>query len=98
MNFPFTAFIGEWGNINPFYEEIKTGGNHLVSVDYNADSEPVTINGYMSKNMTGNYYEIAQMKNSYILPNFRLMRDVYDFTVTVSDNDGKFLFSPLSMA
>ena len=93
LNFPFTAFIGEWGNINPFYEEIKTGGNHLVSVDYNADSEPVTINGYMSKNMTGNFYEIAQMKNSYILPNFRLMRDVYDFTVTVSDNDGKFLFS-----
>ena len=93
LNFPFTAFTGEWDKINPFYEELNTEENHLVSVDYNADSEPVRLNGYMSKNMTGNFYEIAQMKNSYILPNFRLMRDVYDFTVTVSDNDGKFLFS-----
>lgn len=93
LNFPFTAFIGEWEKINPFYEETETEENHLVSVDYNADSEPVKINGYMCKNMTGNFYEIPQMKNSYILPNFRLMRDVYDFTVTVSDNNGKFLFS-----
>ena len=92
LNFPFMAFLGEWGKINPFYEELETK-NHLVSVDYNADSEPVKINGYMSKNMTGNFYEIPQMKNSYILPDFRLIRDVYDFTVTVSDTDGKSLFS-----
>lgn len=93
LNFPFTAFMGEWDKINPFYEELNTEENHLVSVDYNADSEPVELSGYMSKNMTGNFYEISQMKNSYILPNFRLMRDVYDFTVTVSDSDGKALFT-----
>ena len=93
LNFPFMGFFGEWENINPFYEEMETEQSSLVSVDYNADSEPVKIDGYMSKNMTGNFYDIQQMKNSYILPNFRLMRDVYDFTVTVSDTDGKALFS-----
>ncbi len=93
LNFPFTAFFGEWENINPFYEEMTAEKSSLVSVDYNADSEPVTVQGYMSKNMTGNFYDIQQMKNSYILPNFRLMRDVYDFTVTVADTNGKTLFS-----
>ena len=93
LNFPFTAFSGEWGKIDPFYEELESKENSLVCVDYNADSEPVKINGYMSKNMTGNFYEISQMKNSYIVPNFRLMRDVYDFTVTVYDTDGRSLFS-----
>ena len=93
LNFPFMAFFGEWENINPFYEEMETEQSSLVSVDYNADSEPVKIDGYMSKNMTGNFYDIQQMKNSYILPDFRVMRDVYDFTVTVSDTNGKALFS-----
>ena len=93
LNFPFTAFYGEWENIDPFYEEMVKEHNSLVSVDYNADSEPVSIDGYMSKTMTGNFYDISQMKNSYLLPNFRLMRDVHDFTVTVSDSNAKVLFS-----
>lgn len=93
LNFPFTGFFGEWGNINPFYEEMTAESNSLVCVDYNADSEPVKIDGYMSKNMTGSFYDIQQMKNSYILPNFRLIRDVYDFTVSVSESDGRILFS-----
>ena len=95
LNLPFMGFFGEWGNINPFYSFDKNNAPYFEAADYNAVAEPVHLgkNLSVSKNTVGNYYSVSNLKNAYIIPDMRIIRDCFDFTVTVYDKNKKLLFS-----
>ena len=95
LNLPFMGFFGEWGSVDPFYRANENNRVPFVAVDYNAVTEPVFLEDdiSVSKNTVGNYYSVSNLKNAYIIPYFDIIRDCFDFTVTVSDKNNKQLFS-----
>ena len=52
-----------------------------------------TENIAVGKDTVRNFYDDMSYGNSYILPDFYMLRDAYDFTVTVSSTDGKVLYT-----
>lgn len=95
LNLPFMGFFGEWGDIDPFYSVNENNSASFAAVDYNAVAEPVSLgeNLSVSKNTVGNYYSVSNLKNAYIIPDFNIIRDCFDFTVTVSDKNNRQLFA-----
>ena len=95
LNLPFMGFFGEWGSIDPFYPANEGNRMSFVAADYNAVAEPVVLKDdiSVSKNTVGNYYSVSNLKNAYIIPHIDVIRDCFDFTVTVSDKNNKQLFS-----
>ncbi len=101
LNLPFLGFCGDWGAIDPFdntvYDALPAVTGHdsmLCAADSRGTVEAVALDGnniFVSRNTVGSYYDIAQLKNTCILPNFYLLRDAYELTVTIRDAGGKQL-------
>lgn len=77
--------------------------NAVAGMDYSAEDYTLGLNKFtgeantqnisIGKDTVRNINEDRSLDDSYILPCFYMLRDAYDFTVTVSSNDGKTLFT-----
>lgn len=48
---------------------------------------------FIGKNSIRNYFDDSSLSQAFLIPNFRILRDVYDYTISISDMSGKTLFS-----
>ncbi len=67
--------------------------NAAYTLGYNHFTKQYDGDISIGTNTARNYNDNAKLGNTYILPNFYLMRDAYNYTVTVSDLNGNNLFS-----
>ena len=106
LSIPFMCFYGNSGDIDPFDSMVydkKSSVSGLENVLCAAAENGVNYRScnlikyndfiMFSREAVRNYTENDSYGSAFILPDIHFLRDVYDMTVSISDQSGKELFS-----
>lgn len=96
--FDSTIYDGEKSvtNLDNYFTAVSTNNNQndFYNIGYNYYTNEETVYGIsIGKNSIKNFYDNSEIESSFLIPNFHLLRDVYDYTISISDIWGKTLFN-----